>query len=461
MQLNKHLKHITCLLVLLLQTACANTQSVKLAWNIPEGETVHYEMVTTSSGEVDMAPSNPPPDALEGVQKMFGDTYKDGKLTVESKSFEFIIMEGLTDNAVRAKTIVDSYKMPEMGEGMPPFTDFTDSMGGLLKLDVTIQSDGTIKPNIKEMFGDMAENPEDIEEMQGEEMEEWVTYNLIFPNHFFFIPPSGLNKVGDSVPFEPKSLLFQHGEMVNHERSGEIVLTDIQKDDSDHDIAVLEYTYHESGELKDFGSTLEKDNTSMAMSYNGLGYFDVTAGRWYKIEGTLSTNMNFVGDISGDTKILIAQTDKEPPEIKTFHDMMEEVKAKNPEMFEEPEITSDETAPVLCDGRKKEGDDCMEDPLHRWRLLQEERVERQMDPEAQQKHCDECNEICSNTAEDNPDDPLHRWRCLQCQRVCNEKAFHKEQNSEDISTPDKSEKPRYEWNIRGKDDIEKLLNQKE
>ncbi len=53
-----------------------------------------------------------------------------------------------------------------------------------------------------------------------------------------------------------------------------------------------------------------------------------------------------------------------------------------------------------------------EDPLHKWRRLQEERVAREEKLEG--KDC-----TCLHPIEnEDPEDPLHKWRRLQCERVC-------------------------------------------
>ncbi|MCB1591019.1 MAG: hypothetical protein KDI90_01070 [Alphaproteobacteria bacterium] len=53
-----------------------------------------------------------------------------------------------------------------------------------------------------------------------------------------------------------------------------------------------------------------------------------------------------------------------------------------------------------------------EDPLHRWRRLQEERLLREW--EWQGPDCS-----CLTAAENqDPEDPLAKWRKLQCERVC-------------------------------------------
>ncbi len=53
-----------------------------------------------------------------------------------------------------------------------------------------------------------------------------------------------------------------------------------------------------------------------------------------------------------------------------------------------------------------------EDPLYKWRRLQEERVAREEKLEG--KDC-----TCLHPIEnEDPEDPLHKWRRLQCERVC-------------------------------------------
>lgn len=122
--------------------------------------------------------------------------------------------------------------------------------------------------------------------------------------------------------------------------------------------------------------------------------------------------------------------------------------------YETTELSTIETqlpAPIICDGTETE--DCMEDPIHRWNLLQEQAMQRQIDSNLQQKHCDECKEICQTWFESN-DDVLLKWKCMACERDCSEGKL-------DNISNDVSEKPRYDWNIHGKKDIGKLLKQKE
>jgi len=77
---------------------------------------------------------------------------------------------------------------------------------------------------------------------------------------------------------------------------------------------------------------------------------------------------------------------------------------------------SPEESPVYCTESHPDYDPekcaAEEDPLHKWRRLQEERVAREAELEG--KEC-----TCLNPIEnEDPEDPLHKSRKLQCERVC-------------------------------------------